>query len=174
MDKVDKYQVFCNYLKDEYINRLSGESEEDEYIIGERPSDRIIIGLLDSGDLDDSSKRYESMHLLKVNFFLNKKAKGFLHLNIKGNLFYNVLPDYKDQISDKKPEDTNEDKQERVTKIVNRFKRIKIDNELKQIVKKDILWGRKMISMFYLIGHLLNLVKVMKMYLVVNQKKKSI
>ena len=91
MDKVDKYQVFCNYLKDEYINRLSGESEEDEYIIGERPSDRIIIGLLDSGDLEDSSKRFESMHLLKVNFFLNKKAKGFLHLNIKGNLFYNVL-----------------------------------------------------------------------------------
>ena len=46
-------------------------------------------------------------------------------------------------------------------------------NALK-IVKKDILWGQKMISMFYLIGHLLNLVKVMKMYLVVNQKKKSI
>ena len=134
MEKLDKYQQFCNYLKDEYINKLSGESENDEYIIGERPSDRIIIGLLDSGDLGDSSKRFESMHLLKVNFFLNKKAKGLLHLNIKGNLFYNVLPNYKDQVSDKKTEDTNEDKKERATKIVNKFKRIKIDNELKDIV----------------------------------------
>ncbi len=134
MDKLDKYQEFCNYLKDEYINKLSGESEEDKYIIGERPSDRIIIGLLDSGDLDDSSKRFESMHLLKVNFFLNKNAKGLLHLNIKGNLFYNILPNYKDQIFDKKTEDTNENKQERTTKIVNKFKRIKIDSELNDIV----------------------------------------
>lgn len=145
MEKLDKYQQFCNYLKDEYINKLSGESENDEYIIGERPSDRIIIGLLDSGDLGDSSKRFESMHLLKVNFFLNKKAKGLLHLNIKGNLFYNVLPNYKDQVSDKKTEDTNEDKKERVTKIVNKFKRIKIDNELKDIVinVQELIQNRK-------------------------------
>lgn len=56
MDKLNKYQEFCNYLKEEYINKLSGESKDDEYIIGERPSDRIVIGLLDSGDLEESLK----------------------------------------------------------------------------------------------------------------------
>lgn len=35
MDKLNKYQEFCNYLKEEYINKLSGESKDDEYIIGE-------------------------------------------------------------------------------------------------------------------------------------------
>lgn len=65
MDKLNKYQEFCNYLKEEYINKLSGESKDDEYIIGERPSDRIVIGLLVLGDLEDEPKRFESMHLLK-------------------------------------------------------------------------------------------------------------
>ena len=133
MDKLNKYQEFCNYLKEEYINKLSGESKDDEYIIGERPSDRIVIGLLDSGDLGDESKRFESMHLLKVNFFLNKSAKGVLHINIKGNLFYNVLPNYNDQINNIRIENNNDEKEEKIAKIVNKFKRIKIDNELKDI-----------------------------------------
>ena len=30
MDKLNKYQEFCNYLKEEYINKLSGESKDDE------------------------------------------------------------------------------------------------------------------------------------------------
>ena len=133
MDKLNKYQEFCNYLKEEYINKLSGESKDDEYIIGERPSDRIVIGLLDSGDLEDESKRFESMHLLKVNFFLNKSAKGVLHINIKGNLFYNVLPNYNDQINNIRIENNNDEKEEKIAKIVNKFKRIKIDNELKDV-----------------------------------------
>ena len=126
MDKLNKYQEFCNYLKEEYINKLSGESKDDEYIIGERPSDRIVIGLLDSGDLEDESKRFESMHLLKVNFFLNQSAKGVLHINIKGNLFYNVLPNYNDQINNIRIENNNDEKEEKIAKIVNKFKRIKI------------------------------------------------
>ena len=36
-----------------------------KYIIGERPSDRIVIGLLDSGDLEDALSQ-SSLKDLKV------------------------------------------------------------------------------------------------------------
>ena len=130
MNKSEKYQEFCNYIKNEYINKLSGESEEDEYIIGELPSDKIIIGLLDSGDFNDINKQYESMHLVKVNFFINKKAKGLLHVNVKGNLFYNVLPEYKDQKINQSSENSDKDDEQKTIKITNKFKRIKIDDNL--------------------------------------------
>ncbi len=134
MNKSEKYQEFCNYIKNEYINKLSGESEEDEYIIGELPSDKIIIGLLDSGDFNDINKQYESMHLVKVNFFINKKAKGLLHVNVKGNLFYNVLPEYKDQKINQSSENSDKDDEQKTIKITNKFKRIKIDDNLKDFI----------------------------------------
>ena len=160
MDELNKYQKFCNYLKEEYINKLSGESKDDEYIIGERPSDRIVIGLLDSGDLKDESKRFESMHLLKVNFLLNENASGVLHINIKGNLFYNVLPDYKDQNINIKIEN-NDGKDQDCAKIINKFKRIKIDEELKNIhVKVEELIKNKKVDLSEEVNSRINNIKM--------------
>ena len=45
----EKYQQFCLDLTEKYLKELSGEGENSEYIINNRPSEKILIGILDSG-----------------------------------------------------------------------------------------------------------------------------
>ena len=93
-----KYQKFCGKLKDIYLDTLRGEDDDSEFILNMRPSEKIMIGILDSGIQNDESNRYTSMPLIKVQFFVDKNTNGKINLSIMGNLFYNVLPTYEDEI----------------------------------------------------------------------------
>ena len=53
----EKYQQFCLDLTERYLRELSGEGENSEYIINSRPSEKILIGILDSGIKNDDSTR---------------------------------------------------------------------------------------------------------------------
>ena len=144
--KQKQYQKFCGLLKDEYLGKLRGEGKENEYIYNQRPTEKLMIGILDSGIQNEESRRYTSMPMVKVQFFLNKEAKGLLKLSVTGNLFYNVIPTYDDEIRIRKEEldnifrsdqQSDLDKEERETfdreKIYAKYKRIKLDEYLKDI-----------------------------------------
>ena len=144
--KQKQYQEFCGFLKEKYLGTLRGEGTENEYIFNQRPTEKLMIGLLDSGIQNEESRRYTSMPMVKVQFFLKKEAKGLLRLSINGNLFYNVIPTYEDEIRIRKEEadnifksnqETELDKEERETfdreKIYPKYKRLKIEDYLKNI-----------------------------------------
>ena len=148
-DKVIKYEQFCKYLSEEYINELSGEGKKNEYIYGQRPGEKIIIGILDSGTLNDPKGKYRSLPVAKVQFFINNNEKGKLHINLKGNLFYNVVPSFAEQekimqeelnktkfVSKENGEEIEEEpfSEFSMNKIIAKFKRKKIDEHLKDIV----------------------------------------
>ena len=73
--KQKQYQKFCGLLKDEYLGKLRGEGKENEYIYNQRPTEKLMIGILDSGIQNEESRRYTSMPMVKVQLFLNKEAK---------------------------------------------------------------------------------------------------
>ena len=144
--KQKQYQDFCGYLKDEYLGKLRGEGPENEYIYNQSPTEKLMIGILDSGFQNEESRRYTSMPMVKVQFFLKKNTKGTLRLSVTGNLYYNVIPSYEDELRIRKDEvekilniDEQEDldKEEKELfdreKIYAKYKRLKIDKYLENI-----------------------------------------
>lgn len=152
-----KYQKFCGKLKDIYLDMLRGEDPYSEYILNMRPSEKIMIGILDSDIQNDESVRYTSMPLTKVQFFVDKNTNGKIKISIKGNLFYIVLPSYEEEILCKNErihkltmaEQSEVDKEERQAfdkeEIYQKYKRIRVDDYLKDITVelKDLQSGKK-------------------------------
>ena len=149
------YQEFCLDLVDEYLSELSGNGKNDDYIIGQRPTEKIAIGILDSGfnenDIEDS-KRFTQMRMIKVQFYINSLPNGSLKLKLKGNLFYNVIPTYEEAKSfvDKQNDEIRKQDLTGISAeenelflsydIVSKFKRIQIDEIVNNIiVSKDNL-----------------------------------
>ncbi len=157
----EKYQQFCLDLTEKYLKELSGEGENSEYIINNRPSEKILIGILDSGIQNNESTRYTSMPMVKVQFFVNSDEKGEIKLNISGNLYYNVLPTYeeeikfvnnaKDEIKKRKSlnDETEENNEEEIKfnriEIVSKYKKVPVAEIWKDIIisKKELLQNGK-------------------------------
>ena len=151
----EKYQNFCMDLTDKYLKELSGEGEKSEYIYENRPSEKILIGILDSGIQNDESTRYTSMPMVKVQFYVDSNLDGNFKIDITGNLYYNVLPTYeeelnyikkfKEEINKRKnpdePEDEENVKKYNRTLIVSKFKKVSVANIWKNIIisKKELL-----------------------------------
>ena len=155
----ETYQQFCIDLTKKYLDELSGNGENDEYIYELRPTEKIAIGILDSGIKNDESTRYTSMPMIKVQFYVNSEESGSFDLNLKGNLYYNVLPTYKEQIEYtnkineliKKQDLTEIDEEERKVfsqnEFLPKFKRIRIDSIIKDIkINKKELFSKKKID----------------------------
>ena len=98
MNEKKIYQEFCLDLTKKYLDELSGNGEKDDYIYEIRPTEKIAIGILDSGINNDEATRYTSMPMIKVQFYVDSYEAGELSLNLKGNLYYNVLPAYQEQL----------------------------------------------------------------------------
>lgn len=159
INEKDIYQEFCKDLTKKYLDELSGEGENSDFIIGQRPTEKIAIGILDSGIQNDESARYTSMPMIKVQFYVDSSNIGSLCLNIKGNLYYNILPTYleekeyiekkeklrKDQSLTDIDEEEEEENFSKTEEFVSKFKKIKVDNILKNIIinKSDLLNERK-------------------------------
>ena len=98
MDKEkQKYQDFCKDLTEIYLKELSGEGENSDYIYYMRPTEKIVIGILDSNIQNSESTRYTSIPIVKVQFFINNETTGDYKIDFSGNLYYNVLPTYEEQ-----------------------------------------------------------------------------
>lgn len=153
----EKYQQFCLDLTERYLRELSGEGENSEYIINSRPSEKILIGILDSGIQNDDSTRYTSMPMVKVQFFVNSDNQGEIKINISGNLYYNVLPTYEEEIkfindtkdeiekrkklSDELEENNDEEINFNRIEIVSKYKKVPVAEIWKNIIvsKKELL-----------------------------------
>ena len=152
-----KYQDFCKNLTDRYLKELSGEGENSDYIYNIRPTEKIVIGILDSNIQNEESTRYRSIPIVKVQFFMDNNIKGDYKIDFSGNLYYNVLPTYeeqKDHFEKQKKEKENRkfddiEPQEEIESIDNynktqfilKYKKISVDNIWNNIVisKKDLL-----------------------------------
>lgn len=155
-NKKEKYQQFCLNLTERYLQELSGEGENSEFITDSRPSEKVLIGILDSGIGNDEATRYTSMPMVKVQFFVDSTLKGDLKISISGNLYYNVLPTYeeeiqfvnkqKDEINKRKvtgseEEDNQDELDDNRVQIMQKFKKVSVKEIWKDIVisKKELL-----------------------------------
>lgn len=152
----EKYQRFCMDLTEKYLKELSGEGENSQYIFNSRPSEKILIGILDSGIQNSEETRYTSMPMAKVQFYVDSNPQGEFNIDISGNLYYNVLPTYEEEMKyvkklkdekekRKKTEDTvDEDKYNKI-EIVSKFKKVSVKDAWKDIVisKKELLEKRE-------------------------------
>ena len=157
MNEKKIYQEFCCDLTKKYLDELSGNGEKDDYIYEIRPTEKIAIGILDSGINNDKATRYTSMPMIKVQFYVDSHEAGELSINLKGNLYYNVLPSYQEQLEYaikcediiKKQDLTGLDKEEQKVFYQNeflpKFKRVKIDSIIKDIIinKKELMDNKK-------------------------------
>ena len=152
-----KYQEFCKDLTDRYLKELSGEGENSNYIYNMRPTEKIVIGILDSNIQNDESTRYTSIPIVKVQFFMDNNTTGDYKIDFSGNLYYNVLPTYeeqKDYFEKQKKEKKQRmfddlEQQEEIESIDNydktqfilKYKKISVNNIWKNIIisKKDLL-----------------------------------
>ena len=153
MNEKKIYQEFCWDLTKKYLDELSGNGEKDDYIYEIRPTEKIAIGILDSGINNDEATRYTSMPMIKVQFYVDSHEAGELSLILKGNLYYNVLPTYQEQLAyAKKCEDIIkkqdltglEEEEQKVfyqNEFLPKFKRVKIDSIIKDIIinKKELM-----------------------------------
>ncbi len=99
MNEKQKYQKFCQKLEHEYIEYLSGEGVRNEIIYDELPSERLVIGVLDAGaDLENEDMFARSIPIAKVQFYSDLTPKGKISIQISGNLFYNALPTYDEEM----------------------------------------------------------------------------
>lgn len=158
MDKEkQKYQNFCRDLTERYLKELSGEGENSEYIYNMRPTEKIVIGILDSNIQNDESTRYTSIPIVKVQFFIDNDTTGNYKIDFSGNLYYNVLPTYEEEKeyfekqkrekeqrkfdeSELQEEIDNNDKFEK-TEFILKYKKISVNDVWKNIVisKKELL-----------------------------------
>ena len=158
MDKEkQKYQDFCKDLTNRYLKELSGEGENSDYIYNIRPTEKIVIGILDSNIQNDESTRYTSIPIVKVQFFVDNNINGDYKIDFSGNLYYNVLPTYEEQKEyfekqklereqrkfddiDSQEEIDNSENFEK-TQFILKYKKISINNIWNNIVisKKDLL-----------------------------------
>ncbi|MBR1883813.1 MAG: hypothetical protein IJ809_02545 [Clostridia bacterium] len=98
-NKKEKYQQFCIDLTEKYLKELSGEGKNSEYIFNSSPSEKILVGILDSGISNEESSRYTSMPMIKVQFFTNLDKVGDLKVDISGNFYYNVVPTFEEELN---------------------------------------------------------------------------
>ncbi len=150
MNKKSIYQQFCADLTEKYLKELKGEGENSEYIFESRPSEKVLIGVLDSGIKNDEFMRYTSMPMVKVHFFIDSSDIGKLKIDISGNLYYNVLPTYEeekeyiDKLQDKQLNsefEDNNDTRFKIVSLVSKYKKVSMAEVWKNIVisKKDLL-----------------------------------
>lgn len=93
-----KYQKFCCDLQKAYIDYLSGEGDSNQIIFDSLPSEKLVIGVLDSNvDMSDNRTFARTMPIAKIQFFSDLNPEGELSFKISGNLFYNVLPTYAEE-----------------------------------------------------------------------------
>ena len=99
MNEKQKYQKFCGDLQKKYIDYLSGEGVSNEIIYDRLPSERLAIGVLDSEvDIEDERTFARAMPVAKIQFYSDLKEEGMLAFQISGNLYYNVLPTYEEEM----------------------------------------------------------------------------
>ena len=100
MDNRSKYQAFCCDLQKEYLDRLSGEGEANAIIYDSLPSDKLVIGILDSGvDINNRATFARTMPIAKVQFYSDLEPTGSMEITLSGNLYYNVLPTYDEEMA---------------------------------------------------------------------------
>ena len=86
-----KYQKFCCDLQKAYIDYLSGEGDSNQIIFDSLPSEKLVIGVLDSNvDMSDNRTFARTMPIAKIQFFSDLNPEGELSFKTSGNLFYNV------------------------------------------------------------------------------------
>ena len=157
MNEKQKYQRFCRDLQKQYIEYLSGEGESNNIIYDSLPSEKLAIGVLDSDvDINDSRTFARTMPIAKVQFYSNLDEDGELSFKIDGNLYYNVLPTYEEEVEfiekQKRIADLqkNSDEQNKDVELSNKeetifskpprfrqkFKRVKL-SEILPIIKID-------------------------------------
>lgn len=124
MNEKQKYQKFCQNLKNEYIDCLSGEGESNEIIYDSLPSERLAIGVLDAGvDLDDENTVSRTIPVAKVQFYSDLNPEGKISIKINGNLFYNVLPSFEEEM-------------EYIEKERNKSKKYDLNNDGDDVIEK--------------------------------------
>lgn len=96
------YNVLAKYIVSKFSDRISG-SDIDQYLIGEDPSKRVMVGMLaenrvdnslNGGYKENSETRFESVPSISVTFVVKKPASGSIRIIPRGLLFYSVSPDY--------------------------------------------------------------------------------
>lgn len=99
---INDYNILARHIVSKYSDRISG-SDIEEYLIGEDPSKRVMVGMLaenrvdnslNGGYKENSDTRFESVPSISVTFILKKPAFGSIHIIPQGLLFYSVSPDY--------------------------------------------------------------------------------
>lgn len=98
----NNYNILANYIVSKYSKRISG-SDIEEYLIGENPSERVMVGMLAENRVENSlngtykensETRFESIPSISLTFVVKKGSEGSIHIIPEGLLFYTVKPDY--------------------------------------------------------------------------------
>lgn len=101
------YNILAKHIAEKYMDRISGRDIE-EYLIGEEPAKRVMVGMLaenrvdsaENGDYKENPEtRFESVPSISVTFLVKKSSKGSIHIIPQGFLFYMVPPDYDRTVS---------------------------------------------------------------------------
>lgn len=102
----NNYNILANYIVSKYSKRISG-SDIEEYLIGEDPSERVMVGMLAENRVENSlngsykensETRFESVPSISLTFVVKKSSKGSIHIIPEGLLFYTVKPNYEKTI----------------------------------------------------------------------------
>lgn len=96
------YNILAKHIVSKYSARISG-SDIEEYLIGEDPAKRVMVGMLAENRVqnsfegtfkENSETRFESVPSLSITFVVKKGSTGSIHIIPQGKLFYTVAPDY--------------------------------------------------------------------------------
>lgn len=98
----NNYNILAKHIVSKYSQRISG-SDIDEYLIGEDPARRVMVGMLAENRVDNSltggyrensETRFESVPSISVTFLIKKGSTGSIHIIPQGLLFYSVIADF--------------------------------------------------------------------------------
>lgn len=103
MNKIKKnYNIIAENLLSKYVNRISGNDVE-EYIIGENPDERVMVGKLGGNRVEKSfdgvykenqDSRYDSIPSITTTFIIDKTSRGNITIYPLGILYYRVCPSF--------------------------------------------------------------------------------
>lgn len=102
----NNYNCLAKYITEYYAKSISGTDVEDgETIIGESPSEKVMVGMLAEDRIEESldgayrentATKFESVPSISVSFILSKASKGAIYIRPNATLFYQVKPVYEE------------------------------------------------------------------------------
>ena len=100
--KKNDYTLVAEELTKRYINYISGN--DDEALFGHKPSDVVMIGMVKAEQFTQSlisenifnSENFESVPSVGLTFHVSRMVKK-IYIQVKGQLYYRVMPTYSEQ-----------------------------------------------------------------------------